>query len=276
MTAVVQHAGAAGGMPGSGVGPGGRPHVRLDAAGLEYRELNERVRRCVAEGAEAVDIRNVCGQRYIADALDAADAPVRITIHGTPGQNLGAFMRGPRILVRGNAQDGVGNTMDDGEIRIDGHAGDVLGYAMRGGRILIRGDVGYRVGIHMKAYADRLPIIVIGGKAGAFLGEYMAGGVIILLGLDTQYPAEPLAGRRLGTGMHGGRIFVRGGIPPELLGDGLLTDSAEGEDRALLEAQIRVWAEAFGQDADAALDAPFSRIRPASGRPYGNLYTGSD
>lgn len=265
MTAVVQHAGVSGETSGSG--------VVLDAEGLEYRELNARVRRCIAEGAEAVDIRNVCGQRYIADALDA---PVRITVHGTPGQNLGAFMRGPRILVRGNAQDGVGNTMDDGEIRINGHAGDVLGYAMRGGRILIRGDVGYRVGIHMKAYADRLPIIVIGGKAGAFLGEYMAGGVIILLGLDTQYPAEPLAGRRLGAGMHGGRIFARGRIPPELLGAGLLVDSAEGEDRALIETQVRAWAEAFDQDADAALAAPFSRIRPASGRPYGNLYTGSD
>lgn len=267
MTGVVQHAGKSGDMAAAG------PEVRLDAEGLESRELNARVRRCLAEGAGAVDIRNICGHRYLADALDS---PVDITLHGTPGQNLGAFMRGPRILVRGNAQDGVGNTMDDGEIRINGHAGDVLGYAMRGGRILIRGDVGYRVGIHMKAYADRLPIIVIGGKAGAFLGEYMAGGVIILLGLDTQYPAAPLAGRRLGTGMHGGRIFVRGQVPPELLGDGLLVDRADGEDLALIETQVRAWADAFGRDSDAALAVPFSRIRPASGRPYGNLYTGMD
>lgn len=265
MTDAVQQAGTAGVSPLS--------CFQLDAEGLESRDLNERVRRCIAAGAESVEIRNVCGQRCIADAVDA---PVRIAIHGTPGQNLGAFMRGPRILVEGNAQDGVGNTMDDGEIRINGHAGDVLGYAMRGGRILIRGDVGYRVGIHMKAYADRLPVIVIGGKAGAFLGEYMAGGVIVLLGLDARRPAEPLAGRRLGAGMHGGRMFVRGDIPPELLGRGLIVDTAEGEDLALLETQVRAWAEAFGQDAGAALDAPFSRIRPASGRPYGNLYTGSD
>lgn len=279
MPAVVQHAGPAAGMAVAG------REVRLDAEGLESGELNALVRRCIAEGATDVDIRNICGHRYLADALDTPvatpvatpeGAPVRITLHGTPGQNLGAFMRGPRILVRGNAQDGVGNTMDDGEIRIDGHAGDVLGYAMRGGRILIRGDVGYRVGIHMKAYAERLPVIVIGGKAGAFLGEYMAGGVIILLGLDTQYPAAPLAGRRLGTGMHGGRILVRGQVPPELLGDGLLMDRADGDDQALIETQVRAWAEIFGHDADSALAVPFSRIRPASGRPYGNLYTGMD
>lgn len=271
MTAVVQHAGGSGQMAAAG------PEIRLDAEGLDSRELNARVRRCIADGAQTVDIRNICGHRYLADALETpAGAPVRITLHGTPGQNLGAFMRGPHILVQGNAQDGVGNTMDDGEIRINGHAGDVLGYAMRGGRILIRGDVGYRVGIHMKAYAERLPVIVIGGKAGAFLGEYMAGGVIILLGLDTQYPAAPLAGRRLGAGMHGGRIFVRGQLPPELLGAGLLVDMADGDDQALVEAQVRSWADAFGQDADSALAAPFSRIRPASGRPYGNLYTGID
>ena len=42
---------------------------------------------------------------------------------------------------------------------------------MRGGEIFIKGDVGYRVGIHMKAYLDHQPKIVVGGKAGDFLGE---------------------------------------------------------------------------------------------------------
>lgn len=247
--------------------------VALNAEGLDYRQLNADVRRYADEGAMDLDIRNVCGQRYIGGALDTA---IRLRLHGTPGQNLGAFMRGPRIRVEGNAQDGVGNTMDDGEVQVNGHAGDVLGYAMRGGRILVRGDVGYRVGIHMKAYADRLPVIVIGGKAGDFLGEYMAGGMIVVLGLDTQYPDAPLAGRRLGTGMHGGCIFVRGEIPAALLGHGLHLEAVTAKERGELDAQVRAWAEAFGRNADAALDAPFNCVRPASGRPYGNLYTGTN
>lgn len=36
----------------------------------------------------------------------------------------------------------------------------------------------------MKEFHELLPVVVIGGVAGAFLGEYMAGGILIVLGLD--------------------------------------------------------------------------------------------
>ena len=49
-----------------------------------------------------------------------------------------------------------------------------------------RGNAGYRVGIHMKAYEDHRPVIVIGGKAGDYLGEYQAGGVLIVLGIGAE------------------------------------------------------------------------------------------
>jgi glutamate synthase domain-containing protein 3 len=109
---------------------------------------------------------------------------VDIEIFGTPGNDLGAFMNGPRIIVHGNAQDGCGNTMNEGEIIIHGHAGDIIGLSARGGKIFVREDVGYRAGIHMKEYQGKKPVLVIGGTAQDFLGEYMAGGVLILLGLD--------------------------------------------------------------------------------------------
>ena len=54
------------------------------------------------------------------------------------------FMNGPRITVHGNAQDGCGNTMNEGEIIVHGHAGDIIGMAARGGKIFVRDDVGYR------------------------------------------------------------------------------------------------------------------------------------
>lgn len=74
------------------------------------------------------------------------------------------------------------------------------GYGMRGGRILVRDGCGWRVGIHMKQYGDKAPAIVIGGDVGSFLGEYMAGGVIVLMGT---------AGPYLATGMHGGVIYLK-------------------------------------------------------------------
>jgi glutamate synthase domain-containing protein 3 len=106
-----------------------------------------------------------------------------IEIFGTPGNDLGAFLYGHQIRVHGNAQDGVGNTMDAGEIVVEGRAGDVLGFSMRGGKIFVRDSVGYRTALHMKEYEDKRPVLVIGGTSQDFLGEYMAGGIVILLGL---------------------------------------------------------------------------------------------
>lgn len=81
------------------------------------------------------------------------------------------------------------------------------GYAMRGGMILVEGNVGYRAGIHMKAYKDQVPVLVVGGEAGSFLGEYQAGGYVVVLGLNTTGRAP--VGRFCAAGMHGGKIFLR-------------------------------------------------------------------
>ena len=86
-----------------------------------------------ADGLERIEIHNVCGQRYIGTDLDTN---IQIDIYGTPGNDLGAFMNGPKVVVHGNAQDGCGNTMNEGQIVIHGHAGDVTGHSMRGGKIL--------------------------------------------------------------------------------------------------------------------------------------------
>ncbi len=248
--------------------------VTLDADGIYYKQLNEQIRAAVREGADEVELLNVRGQRYIGNAMDA---PLRIVVNGVPGQDMAAFMRGAFIRVEGNAQDGVGNTMDDGEIQINGMAGDVLGYAMRGGRILVRQDVGYRVGIHMKAYMDKSPVIVAGGKAGDFLGEYMAGGAIILLGMDSTMPEDaPLTGRSLGTGMHGGVIYIRGDVPEYQLGPGLSFHPLEEEDIAFIRKHVGDWAAAFGQSLDEVMAGTFRKVKPFSKRPYGNMYVGTN
>ena len=53
----------------------------------------------------------------------------------------------------------------------------------------------------MKAYEEKVPVMVIGGCAGSFLGEYQAGGVIVVLGIDSH--AKKIVGNFPGTGMHG-------------------------------------------------------------------------
>ncbi len=247
--------------------------VFLDAKGVYYKELNEMIRDAVRGGAGVLELSGVNGQRYIADSLTG---DLEINVRGVPGQDLGVFMRGPFIRVRGNVQDGVGNTMDDGKIVVDGLAGDVLGYAMRGGEIFVRDDVGYRVGIHMKAYMEKVPSIVIGGKAGDFLGEYMAGGAIILLGMFSGKPDAPITGRSLGTGMHGGVIYVRGEVPVHLLGPGLHAEELDDADLAYVRAKVETFAREFNLDASQILDARFTRIKPFSHRPYGNMYVGTN
>ena len=87
---------------------------------------------------------------------------------------------------------------------------------MRGGKLFIRDDVGYRVGIHIKEYKDKKPVLVIGGFTQDFLGEYMAGGVLIVLGLTSQETRRTSA--FISSGMHGGVIDIRGEVESHQLG----------------------------------------------------------
>src|SRR4030042_2202618 len=108
--------------------------ISLDALGLTHKELNAKLRQMVDQGYDKIKLSNVYGQRYIGTDLDK---PVEIEIKGTPGNDLGAFMAGPKNIARGNAQDGCGNTMDSGEIIVHGRAGDILGLSARGGEGLL-------------------------------------------------------------------------------------------------------------------------------------------
>jgi glutamate synthase domain-containing protein 3 len=206
--------------------------VHIDARGVYYKTLNEQVRQYVTAGAKTIVLDHVNGQRYIGAGLQGED--IRIDIYGVPGNDMAVFMDGPTIEVFDNAQDSVGNTMNAGRIYVHGHAGDVCGYGMRGGKLFVRGDVGYRVGIHMKAYMEKVPVLIIGGTAGHFLGEYMSGGTIILLGLEKR-PGQPLAGDYLGTGMHGGAIFVRGEVDSRRVGKEVGVDKPDDAEYQMLK-----------------------------------------
>jgi len=248
---------------------GRRMTTTIDSKNLYYRNLNRRIRVAFLKGQKEIVLKNVLGQRYIGGGLNV---PGRIVIHGTPGQDLGAFMNGPEIRVLGNAQDGVANTMNAGKIVVVGKAGEIPGYSMRGGKVLIGGDVEYRAGIHMKEYKDQIPILVIGGTAKDYCGEYMAGGRIVVLNLKNGRSSP--VGDFVGTGIHGGSIFIRGTVEPRQLGIGAVFNEIDGEDIRFLEEILKEFAREMWQDLsgiDPAKD--FVKITRRGYRPFGNLYT---
>ena len=243
--------------------------VRIDANGTHYRELNGLIGEAVAQGAQRIDLHDIHGQRYIATNLRGG---AEIHIHGTPGNDLGAFLDGSRLVVHGNAQDGCGNTMNEGEIIVHGHAGDITGLSARGGKIFVREDVGYRAGVHMKEYEGKRPALVIGGTAQDFLGEYMAGGIVVVLGL-TLNGGNSHRARFVGTGMHGGVIYLRGCIDEYQLGKEVGVGRVSRKDRAILRDLVTQFTGHFGFDAEEILASRFVKLVPLYLRPYGRLYT---
>jgi glutamate synthase domain-containing protein 3 len=241
--------------------------VKINAEGLLYKELNSILRAVITGDVERIELHDVCGQRYLGTDLDTK---IQIDVYGTPGNDLGAFMSGPKMVIHGNAQDASGNTMNDGQIIVHGHAGDLTGHSMRGGKIFIKNYVGYRVGIHMKEYQRKIPQIVIGETAGDFLAEYMAGGVILILGLNLK-EGEKCKARFVGTGMHGGVIYERGEIlEPEA---GTKTLPVGKRDMQVVEGLVKEYCSHFGVDPQQILSGKFKKILPLSKRPYEKLYS---
>ena len=81
----------------------------INAKTLDYQQLNEKIRNT---SDRDIIIEDCIGQRYIGAGLSGKN----ITIHGTPGNALAAYMNGSNISVYGNAQDATADTMNDGMI----------------------------------------------------------------------------------------------------------------------------------------------------------------
>jgi len=111
---------------------------------------------------------------------------------------------------------------------------------------------------------------VAGGRAGDFFGEYMAGGLLVLLGLGEGDGA--VAGNYLGTGMHGGTIYVRGEITQHQLGSEVREFPLEADDKSMLAGLLAEFASDTGLDLAGVEPGQFKKLEPFSHRPYGNLY----
>ena len=235
--------------------------IKINAEKINYEELNDSVRKTT----EDVEITDCLGQRFIGAGLSDKN----LVINGTPGNALGAYLNGALIEVFGNAQDAVGDTMNDGEIIVHGNIGDCAGYAMRGGKIFVKGNAGYRAGIHMKAYKEKIPALVIGGTAGSFLGEYQAGGIIIVLGLNAD---KNIVGNFPCTGMHGGKMFLRGECNGITFPKNVHVKPVTKEDLAEITPYIKEFCAHFNADEKEILGEQFTVITPDSNNPYKQMY----
>lgn len=236
--------------------------MNINANELDYSSLNQKIKEtdgnCI--------ITECLGQRFIGAGM----SDKHIEISGIPGNAMGAYLNGAEITVNGNAQDAVGDTMNNGKIVIHGSVGDAVGYAMRGGEIYVKDNAGYRAGIHMKEYKEKKPVMVIGGRAGSFLGEYQAGGLIIVLGINKA--GKPIVGNFPCTGMHGGKVFLRGDLNGVSLPKQVSSREATKEDIKEIKPYIDKYCRLFGFEQEKIMSEKFTVIFPDSKNPYKQMY----
>jgi glutamate synthase domain-containing protein 3 len=122
----------------------------------------------------------------------------------------------------------------------------------------------------MKQYQRKIPTIVIGQTAGDFLAEYMAGGIILILGLDLK-DGEKCQARFVGTGMHGGVIYERGEILKPVNGTKVM--EVGKRDLRTIEVLVKEYCTHFGTDPEEILKVKFKKILPMSKRPYEKLFS---
>ena len=258
---------------------------------LYHRELNEKIRKAIRKGYKQIIIKNVNGQRFIGAGIKN---DVTIEIFGDAGLDLGVFSEGAKIIVHGCSEYLLGNTLNSGELIVYGDSWDITGMGARGGKIFVMGNGGSRIGIHMKEFEDKRPTIVYGGKVKQYCGEYMAGGVIVILGLDfrdaikdktkpiDKHNIEPekiknyegeIVQSDLGAGMHGGVIYIRGNVPESNLGTYAVKDEFTEEDKNMLTPILERFCDLFNVPPKSIWEKKFTKIKPISSRPFGENYT---
>ncbi len=199
--------------------------TRIDVHGATTREVNERIRGALTDGASEITVVNPEGRHNLAVALEGS---ATIRFDGTVGYFVGALGMGPDIVVDGNAGWSVGADLVDGSVRVHGNAGSSVGASAVGGLLVVDGDVGARAGIAVKGAT-----VVVGGSAGYMTGFMMQAGTLVVGG-DV--------GDGLGDSMYTGDIFVGGDI--EALGaDAVVRDPTDEELTALRELLARVGHE---------------------------------
>ena len=200
---------------------------------------------------------------------------IDITLHGSAGQSLGAFLpAGITLRLFGDSNDYVGKGLSGGAIvvRPDADAGfvasenviagNVIGYGATQGTMFISGVVGERFLVRNSGATA-----VVEGVGDHAL-EYMTGGLALILG-ET--------GRNLGAGMSGGTAYVRDLRPENVNAEALAAGELRLEEmgsadieivRDLLAKHVAETASALASDILANLDQQTERFVKVLPRDY--------
>ncbi|MBY6061261.1 glutamate synthase large subunit [Microbacterium esteraromaticum] len=191
-----------------------------------------------------------------------ARGTIDITLHGTAGQSLGAFLpQGIVLRLEGDANDYVGKGLSGGDITVrpargasfaphhNVIAGNVIGYGATSGTMFISGVVGERFLVRNSGATA-----VVEGVGDHAL-EYMTGGTAVILG-DT--------GRNLGAGMSGGVAYVRGlrtaNVNAEALASGeLRLEPLDRADVEVLRGMLEEHVQSTGSPLASEILADFER-----------------
>ena len=122
----------------------------------------------------------------------------------------------------------------------------------------------------MKENREKVPVMVIGGRAGSFLGEYQAGGVIVVLGIGRG--SGKIVGNFPCTGMHGGKMILRSACDDISFPKQVTVRRASDDDVKEIDKYVSEYCRLFGADYDTVMDSPFSVVIPDSRNPYKQLY----
>ena len=204
-------------------------------------------------------------RRYGAQGM--ADGTIHVTLNGSAGQSLGAFLPpGITLELVGDANDYVGKGLSGGRIIVkppddvlflpEDHviAGNTLLYGATSGEVFLRGRVGERF------CARNSGALAVTEGVGDHACEYMTGGRVVVLGKT---------GRNLAAGMSGGIAFVLGLDPSMVNTEMVQLQRLELEDLTWLREVVARQARLTGSTLASSVlsdwprrSAQFTKIMP--------------
>ena len=215
---------------------------------VESRILEERIQKAISEGFRHIEV-TAYGQHGIGGRLwSAGDEEITVNVLGTSGQRLGSMgFANTLIETFGPASDDVGWLNAGAKIIVHGNASNGVANAMAQGKIYIDGDIGAR-GMTMTKHNPRFepPELWVMGKAGDSFAEFMAGGIAVVCGVGAEAEKDVL-GYRPCVGMVGGKIFFRGKQSSYSLSDAKLVTELPADEWNWLKASLKIFLQSIGK-----------------------------
>lgn len=146
----------------------------IDVTGRSTNEINQEIRRAIAENSGGVTVRNPGARHNLAVAILKGG---HVRIAGSVGYYCGGLGDGPSIEIEGNAGWGVAESMLSGMVRVHGNAGSGAAAALRGGTVVIHGDAAARLAVSLKG-----GLVIVGGDCGYMAGFMAQKGTLIVCG----------------------------------------------------------------------------------------------